>query len=110
MTFLGEFDIDLEETPFANYNSFDWAMYYIEQYGQDDGAHYKAWVLDQISRIYHGTKPIIKLAKWSDGSTNYRVNLEEPPTAEYTNWVEERRGNYNENEDCYEYSYDYGVP
>lgn len=75
---------------------------------QIDGAHHKAWVLDQVARIYNGTAVIVKLAKWSDGQEEYRVWLDEP-TPKYDDWVKDYRGQYDEEENCYEYDYDEGI-
>lgn len=33
-TYLGEFDVVIEQTPFAHFTPFDWAMHFIERYGQ----------------------------------------------------------------------------
>jgi hypothetical protein len=41
---------------FKEYNAIDWAMYYIENYGQTDGGHHSKWVIDQIARILKGCK------------------------------------------------------
>lgn len=103
--YLGEFDIDLESSPFKNYAPFDWAMYFVEKYGQKDGERHKAWVLDQVARIYNGTLPIVKIAKWSNGQSEYRVNLDSP-SEKYELWV----GKMKDGEDGAEtYFYDKGV-
>lgn len=62
--YLGEFDVDILTTEFANYTSSDWAIFIIEQYGSGDGAHHKTWVIDQVTRILFGTPIIIKEARW----------------------------------------------
>lgn len=56
----------------------------IEQYGGIDGAHHKQWVLDQIVRQILGPE-------------------------EYEKWVEEMRGEYDEDEEMYEYDWDEGI-
>jgi len=76
--YLGEFPVVISESEFANYTPTDWAMCYIERYGQIDGDHHKAWVLDQVSRILKGTEVIVKEARWANGYTEYRVTLSEP--------------------------------
>ena len=86
--FLGETEVAVEDTKFKDYSPFDWAMYFIEHYGQIDGERHKLWVMDQVARIHKGTKPIIKIARWHDGNEEYRVNLGEPTEA-YQKWVEE---------------------
>ena len=107
--FLGEEVVDVKLTPFKDYNSFDWAMYFIESYGQFDGGHHKQWVMDQVARLYNGTGVIIKLARWDDGNMEYRVTLDEP-TEKYQQWVREMQGEYDEEEEEYEYGYDEGTP
>ena len=84
--YLGETLMDIKDTPFKDYTDFDWAMYFIECYGQIDGAHHKNWVMDQVARIYNGVKPIIKLARWDNGQSEYRISLGEE-TDEYHFWV-----------------------
>lgn len=93
--FLGEEVVDVKETEFANYDKLQWAMYFIENYGQIDGGHHKAWVLDQAARIIKGTPLIIVLAKWSDGKKEYRVHTGEP-SQEYLEWVKEMQGDMDE--------------
>lgn len=107
--YLGEFDVNIEESPFKDYGKTDWAMYYIERYGQIDGSHHKTWVLDQCVRIMKGTPVIVKLARWDNGKEEYRVTLGEP-SVRYNSWVEEMLGEYDEECDEYEYSYDIGCP
>lgn len=86
-TFISEQIIQPDGTPFAKYQQSDWALYFITMYGGIDGSHHKDWVLDQLARILNGTQPIIKLAKWSDGHTEYRVSLGDP-SQQYTDWVD----------------------
>jgi len=108
--YLGETIVDIKDTEFKDYTKSDWAMYFIEVYGQIDGSHHKAWVLDQIARILKGTKIIIKLAKWENGQFEYRIILNEPSN-EYLNWIKEIKGEIIEDEDYvgYEYDYDEGI-
>lgn len=96
--YLGEFDVDLDKSPFKGYTPFDWAMYFIERYGQIDGERNKSWVLDQVARIYNETQPIVKIARWTNGYTEYRVQLGEPPE-KYHSWVDKMKGD----EGFYEY-------
>jgi len=88
--YLGEQIVDVSETPFKNYTSADWALYFIERYGCIDGEHHKNWVLDQVTRILNGTAPLVKLAKWANGHQEYRVNLLQP-SAEYHKWVDKHK-------------------
>lgn len=108
--FLGETIInDLKGTPFEGYKQKDWALHYIGGYGQIDGGHHKAWALDQVARILHGTKVRVSIAKWDDGTEEYRYDLVDKPTPAYSKWVKEMKGEYDEEEDLYEYSYDDGT-
>ena len=89
--YLGETKIKIEDSKFKNYSDFDWAMYFIESYGGIEGDEHKNWVLDQVARIYNGSKLEVKLAKWDNGEEEYRVSVLEP-TEKYNNWVLEMRG------------------
>ena len=103
--YLGSKVVEKKNTEFAEYSASDWAMYFIETYGQIDSSHHKQWVLDQVARILKGNEIIIKLAEWSDGQKEYRIELGEP-TKEYQKWVAYmRNGEYGENT----YSYDEGI-
>ena len=103
--YLGEFDVNPEDTEFRAYRTEDWVLYFISKYGWIDGGRHKAWVIDQIARIAHGTKIIIKEAKWKNGHTEYRVDLAEP-SEEYRRWVAEiQKGEDGPNT----YAYDYGI-
>ena len=99
--YLGEFDVDINDTGFKDYDKSDWAMYWIGSYGQIDGDHHKTWVLDQVARILNGTPVIIKMAKWKGGHEEYRVWLDDP-SKEYNEWVEMMI-------DGGDYSYDVGT-
>ena len=93
--YLGEELVtDLSSTKFKDYTKTDWVMYFISRYGQIDGSYHKSWVLDQIARILHDTKVIVKIAKWDSGYTEYREELAEP-SEEYLNWVEYMKDNGN---------------
>lgn len=106
--YLGEFDVDISNSPFADYSKQDWAMRIIEQYGQFDGSHHKAWVLDQVARILKGTSVIVKEAKWDNGNSEYRISLTKP-SQDYLDWVAEMLGEQDE-DGGYEYDYDEGSP
>jgi len=107
--YVGETVIAQSESKFRNFTASDWAMYFISRYGQTDGGHHKAWVLDQVSRILKGTGIEIKIASWSDGYIEYRVSTVEPPSQEYIDWVQEMLGTYDVENECYEYGYDEGI-
>ncbi len=86
--YLGETIVEQKNTKFKDYNRAAWAMYFLELYGGIDGAHHKDWVLDQMARAIKGTPIVIKLAKWSNGQEEYRINTGEP-SKEYLDWVVE---------------------
>lgn len=107
--YLGEIEVDVKDTPYAKYKPSDWVLLYLFKYSQIDGSHHKQWLLDQTARILNGTKIVIKLAKWSNGEEEYRFSLAEP-SKKYLKWVQEYCGEYDEEEECYEYDYDEGTP
>ena len=101
--YLGETIVEQKDSPFKDYDTVAWAMYYLERYGGIDGGHHKAWVLDQMARIIKGTLVIISLAKWKNGHKEYHVSTGEP-SKEYLDWVVCMRGPPDEDgEDSYEY-------
>jgi hypothetical protein len=106
-TYLGETIMAQADTPYAAYTASDWAMHFVERYGQTDGGHHKAWVLDQVARILKGTPVQIRLAKWSDGEQDYRICTVEPPSEVYLAWVELMLGEEHPTFGR-EYSYDEG--
>lgn len=79
---------DLTRTPFAEFTPADWALEYINRYGQIHGDHHKAWVLDQVARILHGTPVLVRLARWDDGTEDYRFDTG-VPSADYLEWRKE---------------------
>ncbi len=104
--YLGETIVDVKETKYKDYTPSDWAMYFIETYGQFDGADHKQWAMDQVARVLKGTKVVIKLASWDNGQSEYRISLGEP-SEEYKTWATEMLGELFEGE--YEYDYDEGI-
>ena len=107
--YLGETKLESHDgTPYEGYSPVDWALQHIEAYGQTDGAHHKLWVLDQVARILKGTPVHLKLAKWSNGHEEYRFDTGEP-SKEYLDWVEEMKGEYDAENEEYEYGYDEGI-
>jgi len=103
--YLGETLIDIHKTKYAMYGQQDFAMLWIEMYSGIDGSHHKDWLLDQVARILKGTKVILKVAKWGNGTENERFSLDEPPK-EYWKWVEEMK----DGEDGADtYDYDFGI-
>jgi hypothetical protein len=109
--YLGTFDVDISQTPYANYTPTDWVNEYLFSYSQNDGSHHKTWVLDQIARINHGTPIILKVAKWDNGQEEYRFTTGEPSQA-YLDFVKRYQGDWVKTEDYegYEYSWDEGIP
>jgi hypothetical protein len=107
--YLGETQIDVSaHEKYGAYTKEDWVLFWVEYYGQFDGGHHKQWTMDQIVRILKGTEVIIKEASWDNGHTELRFNLGDP-TQEYHAWVEDMKGEPDEEGD-YEYSYDEGCP
>jgi len=77
--YIGEQLVEsLTDTEFKNYGIANWILYFVSRYGQIDGEHHKAWLLDQIARIAGGTPVIVKRATWSDGLSELRVTTGEP--------------------------------
>ena len=89
--YLGEQRIPVEETPFKDFKKEDWAMYFIEKYGQIDGDNHKAWLLDEIAKILHGTSVVVRLASWDNGTQEYRVETG-VPSKKYRDWVKSMGG------------------
>lgn len=97
--YLGKFPIECKKS------KDEWALYFIGFYGGIDGDHHKAWVLDQVARILHGTEVIAEEAKWDNGESEIRVHTGKP-TAEYLLWVKEmKNGEYGPDS----YDYDEGI-
>ena len=88
--YLGETPFDLTADPvFSKYAPSDWAMYWIDRYGQIDGDHHKTWVLDQVAQILTGATITAVLARWDDGQEDLRLTLGEP-TEKYKAFVQAR--------------------
>ncbi len=106
--YLGEKPVLLENSPYKDWSRADIAMSFIERYGGIDGSHHKTWVLDQAARALKGA-PIIDLrvASWSESPDEYRWEL--GTSDEYEAWVIEMKGDYDEEHEEYEYSYDEGI-
>ena len=115
--YLGETIItNLSGTPYVGYTKSDWALKFVEMYGQIDGEHHKAWVLDQVARILNDTTVIVSLAEWVGGDREYRFNVSENTSSKYREWVTDMLGDVvdefeweDETEICFEYSYDEGI-
>ncbi|MDP3768087.1 MAG: hypothetical protein Q8S13_08735 [Dehalococcoidia bacterium] len=96
--YLGEFPKDVQRT------QTEWALLVIERYGQIDGDHHKAWVLDQVARVLLGAPVTVVEARWTDHEPEERFTVE---TCEaYERWVVEM----GEGEDGPEtYDWDVGI-
>ena len=103
ITYLGEKQVDIKDTPFIAYENADWALYFVEKYGQIDGSHHKAWVLDQVARVLKGGEVVISMAVWDNGHIEYRVSVN--PSKAYHNWVE----HMETDEKGETYNYDKGI-
>ena len=101
--YLGTKVVDISETSFNGYTKSNWVLYFIECYGCIDGAHHKDWVMDQCARIIKGTRPVVELSKWDDGTEEYSVSLGEP-TEEYHSWVAEQKDG-EDGPDTYGYNF-----
>jgi hypothetical protein len=107
--YLGETPLDIDIHPdYRSMTPTDWALRYIEAYGQIDGGHHKLWVLDQVARILNGTPIVVVQAKWEDGFTEDRFSTVEPPSQKYKDWVVSTLGPKDEDGE-YEYDYDEGI-
>ena len=105
--FIGEFEVDTTIHPvFANYTPSDWAMEFIESYGQIDGSHHKSWVIDQVARILKGSPVTVVEAVWDSGYKEFRF-WTDVPSDEYRLWVKRMLGDVVD--DGYEYDYDEGI-
>ena len=88
MNFLGEEKLEsCDGTPYEGFTPAQWAVNYIERYGQIDGDHHKLWVMDQVVRILKGTPVELKIARWDGGYHEYRP-ITGKPSVEYLQWVE----------------------
>jgi hypothetical protein len=63
---IGSKIVDINNTPFKHYTEKDWALYYIQMYGQIDGGHHKQWVIDQVARILNGTPVTVEVSEWDN--------------------------------------------
>ena len=84
--YLGEKKVDIKDTIYKDYTPKDFALLWLQNWGGIDGDHHKAWVLDQVARILHGTPVMAKMASWEGGQTELRISLDDA-TPEYHKWV-----------------------
>jgi hypothetical protein len=103
--YLGEFDVDILSTRFADYKHADWVLEYLVTYGQIDGEHHKQWVIDQCCRILKGTPVIVKEARWENGHSKLCFHTGEP-SKEYLSFVKQMKDGIDGPDT---YSYDEGI-
>lgn len=108
--YLGCNVVDVKDTPYKEYTSIDWAMYFVTVCCGFDGAHHKDWVLDQVVRCLKGTDIVVSVAKWDNGQEEYRIQTADEPSKQYNDWVTSMLGDYDEETDEYEYTYENGCP
>lgn len=102
-SFLGEQAIDVASHPvFGSFDRTAWALLLAQENADVEGAAHKAWVLDQVVRVLHGTPVAVRLASWSDGREEHRFCLG-VPSASYQQWRQALAENGNVN-------YDEGIP
>jgi hypothetical protein len=101
--YLGEFPVENDRTVEEN------VMWFITSYGQIEGDHHRAWVIDQVARIVLGTPVIAVEARWDNGQRETRISTGEP-SDRYLEWVEEMLGDWDPECECHEYEYDEGIP
>ena len=76
----------------------DYALHIISRYGQIDGEHHKAWVIDQVAKILLGSKVVVDERKWkhADGSIETCLDIIiEKESKEYTEWVGDDEDEYD---------------
>jgi len=87
-------------------------LWIVGSYGQIDGSHHKLWVLDQVARLMTGSTLVKSIRRWrlADGTiySENDWNVSEPTEA-YFKWVEEMKGEWDEEMEEYEYDYDEGI-
>lgn len=100
MVYLGTFPVERVGSIYENWSPSDWAMSFIQRYGQIDGEHHKLWVLDQVAQILLGSPVFVVEARWDDSPAEHRVSVGDP-SAQYLEWKTEMQGGG--------YSYDAGI-
>ena len=86
--YLGEFPVSIPDSIYADWTRETWALSFIERYGQIDGDHHRAWVLDQVARILLGTPVSVVEARWTTCEPEHRISTGEPSQA-YRDWLDE---------------------
>lgn len=91
----------VDEHPYTKFTPQDWVLHFIFRYGQIDGGHHKAWVLDQTVRILNGTPVIVSKREWSNGKFEFDFETGEP-SQKYLDWVKKYKGEAEEEYEYYE--------
>lgn len=99
--YVGEWEVP------TTLNATEAALEFIASYGSIDGAHHKAWVLDQVARILHGTPVLTKEKHWHQHQETFYETGE--PSEAYLAWVKEMRGKWDPEWEEFEYDYDEGI-
>ena len=100
---LGFKEVNKADSPYRDYKTKDFIMYILERYGQTDGSHHKAWVIDQIARLQKNCPVRIYEYKRPSGEFLYEFDVGE--SKKYNDWVMQMR--FDEEGD--EYDYDVGI-
>ncbi len=93
--------VDISKHPeYCNYTTADWVTKWLDDYGNIDGSHHKAWSIDQAMQILKGTKIIVYNAHLVDGTIECRCKLD-IPSNNYLKWKRLRQNDgYTWNTGC----------
>lgn len=100
--------IDPTELPFSTSEErIEKAKAFAFSYGQEDGAHHKMWVIDQMVRALTGCPLVIENKQLLDGkSFSYSY---QDKSKEYEKFIKEHKGGWNKAYQEYEYDWDEGI-
>ena len=111
--YMGETPLQIEDSIFKDFTPTEIALYVISLYGQISGDHHKTWTLDQAARALHGgTFTELCTARWEIEGQEDLIEVrwtEISKTPEYEAWVTEMKGEFDEENECFEYDYDTGI-
>lgn len=109
--YKGTIEVSMDQHPiYQNYTKEDFVLHFLESYGQIDGDHHKAWVLDQIARILKGTPLKLTMSEWIVEDipiSEFYITTGEP-SQEYLDWVESMKGEWDPENEEFEYWYEEG--
>lgn len=88
MAYLGQFPLAIAGSEYDDWSPQDWAINFIQRYGQIEGEHHKLWVLDQVAQILHGSPVVVVEARWDDSPAEHRVSVGQP-SQQYLEWKAE---------------------